>query len=88
LLKAALPDRLAAALADRLDIDGDLQSHSDKALDAAEAKLARWQFTPKGSEGFAKAEVTLGGISAAELSSKTMEAKRQAGCSPLVKRWM
>ncbi len=83
LLKDALPDRLATTLADRLDpnldTEGDLQSLSDKLLDAAEAKLARWPFCPNGSEGLAKAEVTSGGISTAELSSRTMEAKRVPG---------
>ena len=83
LLKDALPDRLAATLADRLDqnlsTEGDLQNLSDKALVAAEAKLARWPFCPNGTEGLAKAEVTSGGISTAELSSKTMEAKRVPG---------
>ena len=78
-LKDALPDRLAATLADRLELEGDLQNLSDKRLDAAEAKLARWPFCPNGSEGLAKAEVTSGGISTAELSSKTMEAKRVPG---------
>ena len=34
---------------------------------------------PNGSEGFAKAEVTAGGISTAELSSQTMEAKKVPG---------
>ena len=31
--------------------------------EAAERRLADWRFTPNGSEGFAKAEVTAGGIS-------------------------
>ena len=48
-------------------------------LDAAEARLADWRFRPNGTEGFAKAEVTVGGIATAELSSKTMEAKRVPG---------
>ena len=51
----------------------------DRALDDAERRLADWHFTPNGSEGFAKAEVTVGGISTAELSSQTMEAKRVPG---------
>lgn len=34
------------------------------------------QITPKGTEGFKKAEVTAGGVATAELSSRTMEAKR------------
>jgi len=54
-------------------------NQSDKALRAAEARLADWRFMPDGSEGFAKAEVTAGGISTADLSSKTMEAKRAPG---------
>ena len=45
----------------------------------AEAKLARWTFRPNGSEGFAKAEVTVGGIATDGLSSKTMEAKAVPG---------
>jgi predicted flavoprotein YhiN len=51
----------------------------DKALRAAGEKLANWRFAPNGTEGFAKAEVTLGGISTAELSSQTMEARRVPG---------
>ncbi|WP_276321468.1 NAD(P)/FAD-dependent oxidoreductase [Qipengyuania sediminis] len=75
LLRAHLPERLAATLAERCSI-GELGRASDKALAAAEARLSHWRFHPNGSEGFAKAEVTLGGISTAELSSQTMAAKR------------
>ena len=52
---------------------------SDAALGAAERQLRGWRFTPNGSEGYAKAEVTSGGISTAELSSQTMAAKRVPG---------
>ncbi len=38
-----------------------------------------WSFTPSGTEGYAKAEVTRGGIDTAELSSKTFEAARVPG---------
>ena len=79
LLRDALPDRLATTLAERLDVDGDIGNLPDKTLSAAEARLADWRFRPNGTEGFAKAEVTIGGISTAELSSKTMEAKRVPG---------
>jgi len=48
-------------------------------LREVEARLARWQFIPNGTEGYAKAEVTVGRISTAELSSKAMEAKRVPG---------
>ena len=79
LIGEALPERLARALCDQLALEGGLGTHTDRALTAAEARLANWCFTPNGSEGFAKAEVTLGGISTAELSSKTMEAARVPG---------
>ncbi|MXO91643.1 BaiN/RdsA family NAD(P)/FAD-dependent oxidoreductase [Pontixanthobacter aquaemixtae] len=75
-LKDALPDRLAAILAEKLSVTVELGNAPDKTLRAAEAKLARWEFLPNGSEGFAKAEVTAGGIDTGELSSKTMEAKK------------
>ena len=51
----------------------------DAALREAEAKLSGWRFHPNGTEGFAKAEVTAGGISTAELSSRSMEAKAVPG---------
>ena len=79
LLTEALPERLATALGERLGADGALGMLTDRALAAIEARLADWRFTPNGSEGFAKAEVTLGGISTAELSSKTMEARGLPG---------
>lgn len=74
-LGAALPDRLAETLAERLALPGELAAQTDRKLADAEAKLARWTFHPNGTEGFAKAEVTLGGISTANLSSQTMMAK-------------
>lgn len=73
-----LPDRLAQALAERVNLIGELANQSDKKLTETEGRLANWIFTPSGTEGFAKAEVTLGGIDTNELSSKTMEAKKQS----------
>lgn len=78
-LGEALPDRLATALAAQIGIVAEMGNASDKALRAAEARLAAWEFMPDGSEGFAKAEVTAGGISTAELSSQTMEARKRPG---------
>lgn len=79
LLRDALPQRLADILAERLALPNDLGNTPDKALRAAGERLARWTFHPNGTEGFAKAEVTVGGISTAELSSTTMAAKRVPG---------
>ena len=78
-LRELLPDRLADILAEKLGIPTELGNASDKALRAAQERLSRWRFHPNGTEGFAKAEVTVGGISTAELSSKTMEAKKMPG---------
>jgi predicted Rossmann fold flavoprotein len=41
--------------------------------------LNDWRVTPTGTEGYAKAEVTVGGIDTAELSSRTMEARKVPG---------
>ncbi|MDK4807255.1 MAG: NAD(P)/FAD-dependent oxidoreductase [Novosphingobium aromaticivorans] len=78
-LGEALPDRLATALAGQLGLGAEMGNLSDKALRAAEERLGAWDFMPNGSEGFAKAEVTAGGISTADLSSQTMEARKVPG---------
>lgn len=75
-LGAHLSDRLAETLSDRLALPGELGTATDRALAEAERRLASWSFTPNGSEGYAKAEVTAGGISTADLSQQTMQAKR------------
>jgi predicted flavoprotein YhiN len=49
---------------------------SDKALNLLAERLARWELTPTGSEGYKKAEVTLGGVDTRDLSSQTMESKQ------------
>jgi predicted Rossmann fold flavoprotein len=79
LLGQGLPDRLADALAGQLALPGELANATDAKLEAAERRLADWRFTPNGSEGFAKAEVTVGGIATAGLSSQTMEARTVPG---------
>ncbi len=78
-LGEALPDRLAQVLSERLGLVAELANLPDRSLSEVEARLASWPFSPTGSEGFAKAEVTLGGISTAELSSRTMEAPKVPG---------
>jgi len=78
-LAAHLPDRLAGTLAERLGLNGDLANLPDRKLAEAERRLADWRFLPNGTEGFAKAEVTAGGVSTEGLSSQTMAAKRVPG---------
>jgi predicted Rossmann fold flavoprotein len=42
-------------------------------------RLNDWRLVPTGTEGYAKAEVTLGGVDTDELSSRTMEARKVPG---------
>jgi predicted Rossmann fold flavoprotein len=52
---------------------------SQRELDAAAQALKGWTLMPSGTLGYAKAEVTLGGVDTDGLSSKTMEAKPAPG---------
>mgnify|MGYP001610679492 FL=1 len=79
-----LPVRLADALFERLGgglngVGGNLADTPDASLRAAAGKLSDWSFRPNGTEGFAKAEVTSGGIDTAGLSSQTMGARAVPG---------
>jgi predicted flavoprotein YhiN len=78
-LAQVLPDRLSQVLGEQLAMSGELGNLPDRALTAAEARLADWQFLPNGTEGYAKAEVTAGGIATDGLSQKTMAAQRVPG---------
>jgi hypothetical protein len=49
---------------------------SDKALARLAERLSRWEITPTGTEGYKKAEVTLGGVDTRDLSQQTMESKQ------------
>jgi hypothetical protein len=74
-----LPTRLSETLLDRIALSGDLGNLADRKLEEATRRLSQWRFMPNGTEGYAKAEVTAGGISTAELSSKNMEARQMPG---------
>lgn len=56
-----------------------LAEHKDKDLEALGASANHWHILPAGTEGYAKAEVTAGGVDTRELSSQTMESKQVAG---------
>jgi predicted Rossmann fold flavoprotein len=56
-----------------------LNQYSDTELKDLASRLHNWPIMPAGSEGYRTAEVTLGGVNTDELSSKTLEAKKQAG---------
>ncbi len=75
ILAEIMPQRLAQSLAP----EGIMANQRDRDLDALTHRLKLWTFVPNGTEGYAKAEVTLGGIDTDGLSSKTMEAKKVPG---------
>ena len=56
-----------------------LSSFKDEQFTEVVNQLENWQITPSGTEGMRTAEVALGGVDTSELSSKTFEAKKQAG---------
>lgn len=78
-LTQVLPARLADALAERIGLNAELANTPDRTLEQAQRRLSDWRFRPAGTEGFAKAEVTAGGISTDELSSQTMQARNVPG---------
>jgi predicted Rossmann fold flavoprotein len=70
-LAEQLPQRLAQSLAPEKKRLADVP---DRALRTLAQQLQAWTIVPAGTEGYAKAEVTAGGIDTRDLSSKTMEA--------------
>jgi predicted Rossmann fold flavoprotein len=78
-LAEILPARLAHALAEAWLPPGPMANVPDRTLVAFAARLKGWEVRPTGSEGWSKAEVTLGGIDTRDLSSKTMEARGVPG---------
>ncbi|WP_281825187.1 NAD(P)/FAD-dependent oxidoreductase [Jannaschia rubra] len=74
-----LPRRLADALAARIALATEMGNASDADLDRVAGVLTDLTFHPTGTEGYAKAEVTAGGIDTAVLSSRTMEARSVPG---------
>jgi predicted flavoprotein YhiN len=72
---AVLPRRLAERL---LALAGP-EGWGNEALLAAERALHAWELVPAGTEGYAKAEVTAGGVATGGLDARTMEAKSVPG---------
>ena len=72
-----VPARLAEAwVAQDPDWQRPVAECSDKALQRLAERLSRWALVPTGTEGYKKAEVTLGGVDTRDLSSQTMESKQ------------
>jgi len=76
-----LAAHIPAKVAERLFGSGSrrLSDMSDNEIATAADRLNRWELRFKDTEGYDKAEVTLGGVSTDELSSKTFESKKVPG---------
>lgn len=74
-----LPARLVEHLASQLDLSGNLADWSDTRLQNLVTHLQNWHLTPGGTEGYRTAEVTLGGVDTAALSSRSMMSKAVPG---------
>jgi predicted flavoprotein YhiN len=78
-LAEVLPARLAAVFGAEV-ADGMRQADvPDRVLRGLAARLADWRVEPVGTEGYAKAEVTAGGVDTRDLSSRTMMANAVPG---------
>jgi predicted Rossmann fold flavoprotein len=74
-IRAVLPGRMA----ERWVAVHEPKDWTNASLAAMEQELHAWRITPAGTEGYAKAEVTAGGVDTAELDAKTMESRRVPG---------
>jgi predicted Rossmann fold flavoprotein len=78
-LAGLVPKRLARAIADRVGGPERIADFSDALLGKVAAAVKQWRVRPVGTEGYRTAEVTLGGVDTAGLSSKTLEARSVPG---------
>jgi predicted Rossmann fold flavoprotein len=79
ILKLHLPERVIEKFCAGHDINKPLQQYKHSELERISNLFQKWEFIPSGTEGYKKAEVTLGGVDTDEISSKTFEAKKVSG---------
>jgi predicted Rossmann fold flavoprotein len=75
LIRAVLPARMA----ERWVANHKPADWTNGSLVTMEQDLHAWRLTPVGTEGYAKAEVTVGGVDTAELDAKTMQSRNVSG---------
>ena len=77
-LRTILPTRMAERWV-RLRANAGAGDWTNAGIARLESELHAWTLRPGGSEGFAKAEVTVGGVDTAELDARTLQSKRVPG---------
>jgi len=78
-LGEVLPQRLADIFVPAAAAAQPIGEVPDRELAVLEAALRCWQLRPTGTEGYAKAEVTLGGVATSALSQRSMESMAVPG---------
>jgi predicted Rossmann fold flavoprotein len=78
-LAEKFPERFATAWTAPLASPRPLRDYGPRELDDLAHRLKNWTLHPAGTEGYATAEVTVGGIDTRDLYSKTMEAREVTG---------
>jgi hypothetical protein len=79
LLARRLPERFAIAWTASFAPLRPVRQYNSAELDDIAQRLENWTLRPAGTEGYATAEVTVGGIDTRDLHSKTMEARKVPG---------
>ena len=79
ILSEYLPKKLATAICDKLNINKKISETSNNDLRKLTNFIHNWSIIPDGTEGYKNAEVTIGGVNTNEISSSTMECKKQPG---------
>jgi hypothetical protein len=79
ILSRFLPKRLADRWFELHSPSKPVAGLGDREIETIARGLHQWRIQPAGTEGFEKAEVTAGGVDTAELSSKTLEARKAPG---------
>lgn len=79
ILSKLWPRRFAEAWCEEFASDKPLAQYSKIELSNLTASLHSWQHSFESTEGYPKAEVTIGGVDTSELFSKTMESRRVPG---------
>ncbi len=78
-LRSQLPKRLADYYWELHPLAGKPAELSDDSLRQWAHELQHWTLTPSGTDGYHKAEVTVGGVDTQAISSKNMEVLTQPG---------
>jgi hypothetical protein len=78
-LQSLLPKRMILEWFPKEFLETPISQVSNKLRQDISRRIHHWEFVPQATEGWRKAEVTVGGVDTAQISSKTMEAKAVPG---------